>query len=277
MNYEELQQAAGRAAQVVKLICAVGNNAAWVVMMDGLDHARRCRGFRRSIRGGHMIGWYFQAAVNEFRDYEHNLLKVKENRMFHVADMSENVRRKYGDISDEEYYEFWKGVGGAAYAKTKPLITSLWNKYRVSLVSHSIKDAEHVAWVMTSQAALDLAVAMYEFALKECEHYELRRPVLEYIFGQFCLRKVSKAWRRAMKLLVPETDTITLDAVEEKNIDYGLRQLMEAWMEPELLYSSTSQAVQDYEEIFATQGQKKKVLREIADVQSATEAELEHQ
>lgn len=39
-------------------------------------------------------------------------------------------------------------------------------------------------------------------------------------------------------------------------------------------YSSASGAVEDYEEIFSTQGFKKKVLREIAEVKSETLAEL---
>jgi hypothetical protein len=225
-----------------------------------------------------MVSWYFKRAINLFHDYERNLLRAQTNRMFHLADMSENVRRKYANISDDEYYEFWKGVGGVAYAKTKPMITSLWNKYRLSLQQHGIKDAEHIAWVMTAQAALDLAGAMYESVMKECEaSYKLPRRVLNYVFSQFSLHEVSKAWMQALLLLAPETEPLKLNDVEEKNIDIGLQQLMEAWMEPELLYSSASGAVEDYEEIFATKGFKKKVLREIAEVKAETLAELEKQ
>lgn len=276
MNNQELQRAIGNAAAVTKLVTGVGNNAAWLVMLDGYDAARRCRGFKRSMKGGHMVGWYFKHAVNLFHDYERNLLRASTNRMFHLADMNENVRRKYGDITDDEYYEFWKGVGAVAYAKTKPMITSLWNKYRLSLQSHNIKDAEHIAWVMTAQAALDLAGAMYESAMKESEAgYKLPRRMLDQVFSQFSLRRVSKAWMKALMLLAPDTEPLKLDPIEEKNIDLGLQQLMEAWMEPELLYSSTSGAVEDYEEIFATKGFKKKVLREIADIKAETLAELE--
>ena len=261
MMYEEIVKAASNAAAIFKLVCGVGNNAAWLAMMDAYDHAKRCKAFRRSLRGGHMVGWYFKKAVN---------------RMFHVADMTEDVRRKYGDISDAEYYEFWKGVGGVAYAKTQPHITSLWNKYRVSLIKHDVKDAEHVAWVMTAQAAIDLSLAMYESAMKECETgMNLHRKLLDGIFGQFSLKTVSKDWMRAMMLLAPETDNYQLDSTEERNIDLGLQQLMEAWLDPELLYSSASGAVDDYEEIFATKGFVKKVQREIAEVRAETLKELE--
>ena len=276
MMYEEIVKAVSNAAAIFKLVCGVGNNAAWLAMMDGYDHAKRCKAFRRSLKGGHMVGWYFKKAVNDFKDYERQLLTTGKNRMFHVADMTEDVRRKYGDISDAEYYEFWKGVGGVAYAKTQPHITSLWNKYRVSLIKHDVKDAEHVAWVMTAQAAIDLSLAMYESAMKECETgMNLHRKLLDGIFGQFSLKTVSKDWMRALMLLAPETDNYQLDSTEERNIDLGLQQLMEAWLDPELLYSSASGAVDEYEEIFATKGFVKKVQREIVDVRAETLKELE--
>ena len=276
MNYEEIQKAVGNAAAIFKLVCGVGNNAAWVVMMEGYGHARRCKAFRKSLPGGHTVGWYFKRAVNDFYQYERHLLTTQTNRMFHVDDMSDDVRRKYGNISNEEYYEFWKGIGVVAYHKTKPLITSLVNKYRLSLLEHGVKDAEHVAWVMAAQAALDLAGAMYESAMKECENgLELHRNVLDEVFNQFSLKTVSKDWMRALMLLAPETDPIKLSDVEERNIDLGLQQLMEAWLDPELLYSSASGAVDDFNEIFATKGFVKKVQREIAEVKAETLRELE--
>jgi hypothetical protein len=156
------------------------------------------------------------------------------------------------------------------------MITSLWNKYRVSLIQHNVRDAEHVAWVMTAQAALDLAGAMYESAMKECETgYGLSRKILDAVFGQFSLKTISKNWMRALLLLTPETEPIKLSDMEERNIDFGLRQLMEAWLDPELLYSSASGAVEDYNEIFATKGFVKKVQREIAEVKEETLKELE--
>ena len=45
---------------------------------------------------------------------------------------------------------------------------------------------------------------------------------------------------------------------------------MEAWLDPELLYSSASGAVDDFNEIFATKGFVKKVQREIAEVKAET-------
>ena len=272
MTEEQLQTALGNSAQEVKLICGVGNNAAWNVMMDAYDHAKQCRRFNQSVKGGRVSN-YFKRAIQDFKDYERNLLRCSVNRMFHLADMSEEIRRKYGDITDDEFYEFWKGIGAIAHQKTKPLITSLWNKYRLSLINHHVDDdtAEHIAWVMTAQACIDLAGIMYDYAMKECETgHKVPRKILDHVFGQFSLKRVSRSWWRAMMALEPRLETITLSDTDEKNIEHGLRQLNEAWTDPSLLYDATSGAVEDYEEIFATSGQAKKALREIAEVKEET-------
>lgn len=46
MEMQEITRRMALATSVVKLICGVGNNAAWLVMLDGIDHARKCRRFR---------------------------------------------------------------------------------------------------------------------------------------------------------------------------------------------------------------------------------------
>ena len=276
MTNEEIQKSFSNAAAVVKLVCGVGNNAAWLVALEAHDHAKQHYRYFQSIKGGSVRG-EFKRAFNAFKEYERGLKHASKNRMFCLADMREDVRRKYGDITDAEFYGFWKGIGGPAYQKTRPLITSLWNKYRISLVKHNIRDAEHLAWVMVAQAAIDLAGSMYESAMQECETgYKLPRHLLNEVFSQFSLKKVSKLWFRAMMALEPATEPLKLDSTEEKNIDMGLRQLMEAWLDPELLYSSTSATVEDYDEIFATKGFQKKVLKEIADVMAETMANIEN-
>jgi hypothetical protein len=129
---------------------------------------------------------------------------------------------------------------------------------------------------MTAQAAIDLSLALFESAAKECEvGLKLHRKVIDEVFSQFSLKTISKDWMRALMLLAPETDPIKLSEVEERNIDLGLQQLMEAWLDPELLYSSASGAVDDFKEIFATKGFVKKVQREIAEVKAETLRELE--
>ena len=272
MTYDETVKQMSYAASLVKLICGVANNAAWLVMLEGLKHARMCPNFKHGVRRN------FNLAMRAIKEYESNLLNAEQNRMFHLADLSPEVRKKYGDITDHEYYDFWARTGGEAYRKTKPLITSLWNKYRLSLEREHIDEADHVAWVMVAMAALELAVQMYGKAIDECEKgFRLPRKILERVFSQFSLQTVVKAWKKALLSLCPGTDHITPSEIDERNIEMGLTQLCEAWIDPTLLYNSTMDTVEDSIEVFRTKGEMKKSLREIAEVRDETMKELENE
>lgn len=269
LTYDEAVKRMGNAAAVVKLITGVANNAAWLVTLNALDHARRCPNYR------HQVKHLFMETTAAMNRYEKRLLFSEENRMFHLADMSAEVRKKYGDITDREYYDFWTGMGNAAYQRTMPLLTSLQHKYRKSLEREGVPEADHVAWVMVAMATLDLAVQMYRRAIDECvTGYELPRRMVEQVFGQFSLAEVADRWRKALIALCPGTDQIKPSGTDRRNIELGLEQLCEAWADPSTLYGSTMDTVAEYQEIFRTKGEQRKSFREIAEVKQETETEL---
>lgn len=265
---EDLARRMPNAAALVKLMCGTANNAAWLVVLDGLDHARRCRRYGFKVRGA------FNHAIKEWHDYESRLKYATTYRMFKLSDMPEHIRRKYGNISDVEFYNFWASIGGPAYMKTRPLITSLWNKYRLSLVHHKVEDADDVAWVLTAASAIELAVQIHHHAISKCmDEFKIPGKLAHQVFDQFLLDRLSKAWRKALLMLAPDSE-FDLEDMERRNIEMGLEQLCQAWVHPSTLYRSTMQSVEDYEEIFATRGFQKKVIREIADVEKETMQEL---
>jgi len=284
---EQLTIDIARASSVMKLVCGVANNAAWQVVLHAYSYISGRRmdpndpdGRRRMPahpRFRHEVKKQFKKALDEWKAYEHRLVYASEYRMFHVDDMDEAHRRRYGDITDRQYYDFWSGIGAPAFTKTMPYITSLWNKYRVSLISHKVEHPDHVAWVMTALAALELADQLYYKAIDECvSGYKIPRPLLNKIFRQFRLTRVKDAWHQALMMLAPET-VFDLDYVEEKNIKIGLTQLCDAWSDPNLMYESTMNTVEDYDEIFATRGFQKKSLRELADIKNKTEEEINNE
>lgn len=269
MGENEMKEALSCAASVMKLVCGCGNNAAWMACLEAHDRIKHHPHYKGKVKH------YYRQALEIFRAYEMRLVHGDTFRMFHVADMPPAVRKKYGAITDKDYYDFWTDIGATAYHRTRPIITSLQNKYRLSLKGHGVMHADLLAWVMTAQACLQMSLTMYEAALQDCaKGYRLRRKVLELVFGQFSLHKVAKAWMRALTATDPSTDGYKLDALEERNIEMGLEQLHDAWINTDTLYGSVMTATGEYDEIFRTRGEQKKALREIADIRSATEAEL---
>lgn len=265
MTIEEKQQLTlnmAKAAGMIKLICGVANNVSWLIVLDAYDHAKRCRRYRHEVKKA------FKLAIEEWHKYERQLIYATTNRMFHVADLAPESRKPYGDISDRQYYDFWASIGGPAYTKTKPLITSLWNKHRLSLEQHGVPDAEHIAWMLTASTAMQIATYLLDTTIKRvAADHHLPIKIANDMFRQFSVEPMLKAWGRALLLLEPME--YKLDPLEERNIQMGIDQLAEAWTEPSLLYDSVLVSCEDYDEVFRTKGFQKKAIREIAEVKQS--------
>lgn len=272
-NIDAIKRNAPQAVGLVKLVCGVANNATHQVMLDAYDHARR------HPRYGFKVKQAFRQALAEWELYERRLLHAEVNRMFRVADLDDEARRQFGDITDRDYYDFWSSTGGRAYHKTLPLITSLWNKHRLSLVAHGLQpsEADHVAWVLTAHAAFSLADAMLSKAIDDIvADLAIPREVCHQLFDQFSLARVATAWRRAMVMLEPRVET-PMSHAELRNIELGLIQLGEAWNNSELIYDSTINSVEDYDELWRARGFQRKAIRELSEARNeALEAEKQY-
>lgn len=274
---KRLYAAVSTAASLVKLVCGVANNAAWLVCLEAHDRMKGHYRYNAMVIGGHTVGWAYLRALKMYQQYERRLLYATENRMFCVADMSPEVRKRYWDgLTDQQYYEFWTGLGADAYKRTRPMITSLQNKYRLSLLNHGIKDADILAWAMVAQACLELAVKMYESAITNtAKEHGVRKDIMERIFGQFSLKEIARVWGRALGDTEPATGGYELEHTEERNIEVGLEQLEEAWSNPTTLYKATIESVDDYAEIFASRMEAKVAKAEIDAAERKTREEME--
>lgn len=260
----EVQLALAKAASVIKLVCGVANNATWLVMVDAHDSIRKHPNYR------HQVKRLYRQAFDAYRENERQLLHANENRMFHIGDLTPETRKKYGDITDSQYFEYWQGLGAKAYTEGHKWVTSLDNKYRLSLIHHDVQNAERLSKVMTAQACLELSCSMYDAAIKACARdWAMPMEVMQHIFQYFSLRKVADIWKRALFLTEPKTETYDLDPIEEQNISHGIQQLEMEWSDPKMLYGSAFTATEDFEEIFRTKGEWKKAMREIGEVRNS--------
>ena len=272
MKEEGLLKTVNELAGCFKLYCAVGNNAAWAACLEAHDHVQEHRNYRHRTRR------LFRLALEEFRAYERQLLHTDRNRMFHVDDLEPESRRKYGDITDRDYYDMWAAVGSTAYADTRHLVTSLQNKYRLSLEGHGIRQSGTVAWAMAAQACLELACQMHESIGKLArDEFGIPERVCREVFGQFSLRRTASAWHTALMSLDAAAGSYALDAAERRNIALGIEQLQEAWTSPHVVNGATATTVEAYDDVFRTRGEQKKTLRYIADVNRRNEEKERHE
>lgn len=260
-SQEELAERVGKGAAIIKTMVGIGNNAAWSCCLETIDHLRKHPNYRHRVKHGFMV------AMDGFKTYERRLIHASENRLFCVNDLTPEYRKKYGDITDRMYYDFWASTGATAYSQKRVWVTNLWNKFRLSLIAHKIPNVEVVAWGMTADACLKLAVCIYENSIKTCViDYDVPKLLLEAIFGQLNIAVIEKRWDDALVLLEPLTATYDLTELEQKNIQLGLDQLQDEWTSVATLTGSLTESIEAYDEIFRTKGEQKKALRQVAEM-----------
>ena len=288
IDREELDRQVSQCSGFVKMMCGVANNCA-------IQIVNMCRSHIEDIRDEdsykerpkcphpgykHRAKLLFRQFFQEWHTMEANLLHppVGHTRFFHVEDMQEESRKRYGTMTDAEYFEFWKGTGALAQVKSRPLVTSLQNKFRLSLERHGVKNAHQTAWAMTGDAVLQLAVETWERTMRSCQEAlpMLELSFIEKLWQPFSPKRSAETWRKAMLLMAPDCDGYKLDDDEERNIALGLDQLRELWVSSDLPFDATIAAVEDYDEdIFRTRGEAKKSIRELSEMRNDARREIE--
>lgn len=288
IDREQSELDVAKCSGFVKMMCGVANNCAIGIVNE-------CRSKIADIRDGddckdrprqphpgykHRAKKLFTQFFQEWHAMETNLLYPPkgETRFFHVADMPAESLKRYGSMTDAEYFGFWKGTGALAIVKSRPLVTSLQNKFRLSLEHHGVRNAQQTAWAMTGDAVLQLAVETWERTMRSCQEAlpMLELSFVERLWHAFSPKHPAETWRKAMLLMAPECDGYKLDAVEERNIALGLEQLRDLWVSSDLPFDATIQAVDDYnDDIFRTRGEAKKSMRQLAEMRDDARREIE--
>lgn len=257
-NQEELTERVARASSLIKTMAGIGNNAAWAACLEALDHVQKHPAYRHRIKA------MFKAAADAFRQYEHRLIYAETDRLFRLDDLTPEYRKRYGDITDREYFDFWAATGATTYSEKRQWVMNLWNKYRVSLMRHKMKHECEVAWAMTGEACLRLAEAVVENSIKTCAlDYEVPEALLHAIFDQLSVKAVADRWEQAVYMLTGKDYQYELEDYEQKNIQLGLDQLMEEWTSVATLTLSLYETTEAYDDVFRTPGEQKKALRQI--------------
>ena len=272
LDRKQAERAVYMSCGIIKLVCGVGNSAAHLVMLNAHDKIKQHPAYKQRVKKA------YKEAMAEMDAYRRGLRHPTGIRFFHLDDLPADSRKKFAaDATDADYFAFWEASGAQAYERTKPYITSLCNKYRISLVKHHTPHAELLAHAMTAAAALNGAHDLYRRAIDDCMYYGLTREALEAIFSPFSIKRVCKAWERALDMTEPMTDTYDLDEIEARNITKGLNQLRDEWINPEHLYGSTIANIEDYGEIFSSKGMQKKSIRTMKELLHETNEEMERQ
>lgn len=257
LTAEKLTEALPYISAIVKQVMGVANNVAQVAMFNARDDLRQHPQYRQRVKQA------FKAAFRAWDEYEKKLINPAGLRYFHVEDMPTEIRKRYGEITDREYYEYWQNVGWSVYSKYCNFVSMLDNKFRLSLQKHGVPHAEILCRAMTTEQLLWIALQRYKDACKVV-HKETALPysALDYLFGCFSLKAVHQRRAKAMTMLIPN---FPLEEIEVKNLRMSVEQLYEVIADVPEMYEGVKKSTEDYQELFRTKGEWKKQLRLIGE------------
>lgn len=282
MTVAEVERDIAQCSGFVKMMTGVANNCAYGIMMDALDNLRKHprysdKRIKRLFEGNQ------NSVLSFYKRYRNRLRWPWPNDVafFGVKNMSEETRKKYGEpLTDAQYFEFWESTGALAYEKSRNLVTSLQNKFRLSLLAHDVPHPEIIAWGLVGSSVLEMAVETWERSMRSVHEAVpvLQPKIIEKIYAPFNMLPIANQWHKAVFTLCPESNNYTLDTIEKQNITNGLVQLRELWISPDLPFDATIAAVEDFNtEVFRSARQVKKTVIDFKKMRNNAIQDIEEQ
>ena len=270
----KLEDSVSRSSGFFKIVCGIGNNAAWMFVLEAWDHLRGLDLHRR-VSGGNSLGGEFRRVFKAFERYERGLIYADRNRFFRLSDLSPEQRKRWGVISDRDYYDMWSSIGAKVYTDQRLFATCLVNKYRLLYERNEVSGALSKAWGVSALHGLFFAVESYRSALRTVTSNVpgLDRSAIERIFRGFSLESIARMWFQCLRDLDSSALMLGLDGVSDKNIGQSIEQLQESWFSASSFRSGLSGTLEGYADLFRTPGEMKKALRAADSFSSELEKE----
>lgn len=258
---EQVVKAIAHCGQNVKFVCGIANAMAYYTMLDAIDAIKREGLYKQNTKRK------FNEVMEQHRKYESQLLNPSPDGSdyFNLSYFPEERRRRYRkDLTNEEYFQIWLDMGASSYKGYKPMIDVLCHKYYKSLTAHNVKHAKMVAWSITAEVTLEIAVEAFSTLMKELSTmYGIPAKFLRWEFAPFSLQNIQEAWCEALRQLYPLVGDYQLTALEDSNITIGINQLKEYFAEQITSTDALREAIEDNSDIFTTKGFFKKEIREL--------------
>lgn len=247
----------------VKLFMMQFNTIAWIQMMNTRDELKLSPVYKNIVKKK------FNEAFAEFARYESTLINNTE--FFNPDCIPERNRKLYADdFTRRDFYDYLVGVGGNMYNRVANTFSALRHKYRLAFEKRNSPYPKLQASMITTFNALEIAVRAYKNTINTLyKESGIKKKYIESGYGAFSLERVLNKWYIACRSL--NLPVYILDQLETANIDTSLKQINEELDNVEEFYASFMEAIEEYDEVFASKGMQKKALRgAMADLQATS-------
>lgn len=246
------------AAEDFMLALTTCNNAAYIVMKDAIDQVRQLPEYGARCS---MMRKRFNNAEREWQMYEQRL-KQSDEGWFDPRRFSDQQRKRYAaDLERDDFFDYWQCIGGKSYHKILDEVNVLRNKFLLSVQSHGLPHPKASAYVLAAASMLMLCEAVYTKTVQRLAvNYSIKPAEAHERMKDFSLKKMMLAWGQCVKMMGPVT---MLSQMDSRNIEMTLEQLVDHWNDFSFFITSVIETTEDFPEIFRTQGEQKKYLREL--------------
>ena len=242
----------------VKEMMGICNNAAWLISLDAYDELKKLHNWKSKVKGGRTVAEGFKRVFDEYHRYERALIYDTKYGLFDVKNFTEDARRKYGEhVTNRDCYDYWASTGATTYARMRPLVTSLQNKFRLSLEHAGInKETDIKAWGLTAYNCINMAVSIYgETVRVASDMLRINPSKLSVAFGMFSLHNILKLWGDACEAAFPDASFAKFSELDKKNVYIGLTYIGESWSEGKQIFGDMKRTtIETGEDVFRTKG-----------------------
>lgn len=257
---EVLKHIMFQAGYKLKYAMAVANNVPMSTMLESIDKIRECGLYK------HQTKKMLKDVTNEYSNYMRDIRHSKHTAyLFNVSDIcSEHKRYFRSGMTNDEYFDLWDDMGAFAYKRYRPMVVMLRFKYKVSIENHKVKNGDLYSYLLTTLLTFMIAKKYYSAIRSNiCKEYNIESQEFDMRFSPFNIERVERAWRGIAKHLIGTERKYELDNFEMSNLQLAIEQLEEKISDDINNNYSVRDAFENNEELFATKGMHKKVMREI--------------
>lgn len=238
----------------VKQIGGVVNNATWLVMIDALDAIKTHPRYKQRVKLN------FKTALQKFKEYEAVLQCDEHKGLFNLEELIPEARKKYGDITNQEYYEYWCAVGGPAYMLSKDKMKAITDALTTHLSTEGYSHTDILAKLLLASACMEHAILCVDGIIEAgCRDVQLSVSEGMKFYSVLSLRPVHAAWQKAVFTLEPTLGDMTVPEHVYRHYD-GLGEL---WRSEQFVIACIRKASEDYEEIFRNKTELRKLKSEL--------------
>lgn len=257
-------------AGMLKLYMGCWYNVTMVLMQEAEYQLRQTGYYARMVKKLHSL------AMNAVQKFEHDMKHPQEGelKLFNMEGFNGEYREQFQkDLTDEEYFEFWQGLGGETWAKYKNYIMSMAYKWQRYLERVGARDAKVLSLVMATNEMLSFCAIGFQTV---CDHEAASLPLMNMkvhrIFQALDPAPVQQAWHRMCQAIVGHLPDMT--DTERNDVRLSIDSVSQYLIDPLIIKQLEIDTVRQYAEVFGNRAKQSKAIDDMTAMREEIRQEM---